>query len=88
MAKRKYKLEKAGCKQALMAVKIIKENTHCGLKEAKDAWDTGCLEADPSDPDYRKLIEELDNIHVEVYDMEKIQLPKREDFANEKPSYT
>lgn len=84
----KHKLETAGCKAMLEAIKVIHDNVPCSLKESKDAWDSGILMANPESPTYRTLIEELGELGVQVYNYDKIQLPKVDAVSSEQRSYT
>lgn len=84
--RRKYKLETGSCTNKAKAVKII-FNYNKSVEVANTCFDRQELEADPEDNNYRELIEDLDSVGVQVYDMEKIQLPKTI-ITHEQPCYT
>lgn len=87
MAKRKYKLETAGCTDKLGAITALKMCLDSEA-EAIDAYANKEIECDPNHPRYREMIEALDVRGIAVFDLERIQMPKFEELINEQRCYT
>lgn len=89
MAVKKYHLVGVKhCKNKMACVLEVARTTHTPLHEALESFDKKEILADPSDPNYRHMIEVLEENNVEVFDYSQIQLPPREESKNEQPCYT
>lgn len=85
--KKVYKLDATHCCDKLNAVKaILKFNDDRNLDHAKNVFKSGQIEADPKDPAYRTLIEDLERAGVVVYDPEN--MPEPISLSHEQPCYT
>lgn len=58
------------------------------IKHKLEGAITGELIVDPNSPTYPKLIEVLDNIGIQVFNYDRVQLPKVDAIEREPQAYT